>query len=275
MKFFRGGSDENRADLASDRQNSDTNPVSNSLLSLLREHYRHPNLDKLASRISSGVEELLLRHPLEINSLEMLEAELANQGITSLRPQKTTVVSEESSLWTRAQSCTSLAQRATLESTVWRWRARRLGMNAKKLRFRVDIRLFLLSWAAELEEALENSHSTDNRVVFIRKPQLSSNGTDDLHQVRQKLIYLDEIAAFLNGDVRRRAHPFDRGLDVILKVLSVPGKSSSPGHSSIEPVYTQDGPEDASSELVLTLPLSRGGFFQAVRAFTSNDPAAE
>lgn len=274
MKFFRGSGDEIRADFADQTPKAGKGTSANPLLSLLRERYRHPNLDKLASRISSGIEENLLRHPLEINSLEMLEAELANQGITSLRPQKTTIISGDDSLWTRAKSCTSLAQRATLESTVWRWRARRLGMNAKRLRFRVDIRLFLLTWAAELEEALENSHSTDSRVVFIRKPQLSSSGTDDLQQVRQKLVYLDEIAAFLNGDVRRRAHPFDRGLDVILKVLSVPGKSSSPGHSSIEPVYTLDGPNDASSELVLTLPLSRGGFFQAVKAFSnvnSND----
>lgn len=271
MKFFQDSGDEIRADFAAERQSSDTDLVGNAFSPLLGRSYRNPSIQALADALRCGAPQNLLQHPLEINALEMLEAELANQCITSLRAPKAAAPAPagRSSLWTRAESCTSLAQRATLESTAWRWRGRRLGIAASKLRFRVDIRLFILSWAAELEQALESSHSSDNRVVFLRQPQLSSTASDDMQEVRKKLKYLDEVAAFLAGGVRRRAHPFDRGLDVILKVLSVPGSSGAPGHTSIEPVYSHDSKEGAAGELILTLPLSRSGFFEAVRAFSS------
>ena len=242
---------------------------------------RYSNINKLIKLAENqSLRNEVLQHPIELTTLEMLEAELANQELTSLdlaqlkrsiehfdRTKATRVNGNVSS--TRAESCSSLAQRASIEATLWRWRARRLGLNARKLNFYVDVRKYLIKWAHELSVAIQkdNQKNQKDESLFLHRPGFSALHEEDKLSISKKLNYLDELAAFLNGDRKpSETHPYQRGMSALIKMLSLPDKLNTNSEDSIEPVYkTMPDGECSDNVIRLSLPLSREEFFNSVK----------
>ncbi len=174
---------------------SDLLPPSGNLRWLIESKVTH---DKFGER---------LQEPLALEQLEMLEAELRNQAILPSLPENTP----------------SLAQAAAVEINLYRWRARRTGVACNKLNFIVDVPRYVASLAVDLtsllhperfsitseEENSRTSQRTTWRTVFT---------TED--KIRASLEYLELFAAYFKGHFDNPSNGYQRGLNLVLKVLA-------------------------------------------------------
>lgn len=128
--------------------------------------------------------------PLTLNQLEMLEAELINQGLLP--------VSEE-----------RIAEAALRQIALFRWKARRFGANQAVIDYRIDLPRFILALATELAESNgEGQYS------------LTQLGRSLNREAR--LNYLEDMAAFLLEQDQPTQNSYQRGLRLILRILQTP-----------------------------------------------------
>lgn len=142
--------------------------------------------------------------PLDIEQLEMLEAELQNQNI----------------LPKLSDSCLSLAQHALHEKNIWRWCARRYGFNSLNIRFVIDIAKYIIRCGEEIL-----SISTDEVEVTLHGP------TSEYRKSVEQIQYLDTFADYLTGSMENNQNRYQRGLNLLLKTLAYsPPFQKTPPH---------------------------------------------
>lgn len=171
------------------------------------------------------------REPLGFEQLEMLEAELNNQGI----------------LIKNRDYCCSLAQHLEHEANVWRWRAQRFGVDSGTLQFNVDLPRYVLWRAEELINGLDEETLGDIENHLQRSDawtlRFERQGT-----VLAELHYLNGFAAYLSGMFDEASNRYQRGLNLVLKVLC----------SKAEEGYTEVPAQNGS--LLITLPIGKREF---------------
>ncbi len=124
---------------------------------------------------------LKLSSPISIDQLEMLEAELHNQGILS-------------------KTIETISQRVRHDAGLLGWHARRFGISPNQIEFLVDVPKYIIKKAQELEE--ETKSSTQNSTLFPRE-----------------LSYLDQFSSFILGKFDNTENKYEDALNVVLNVL--------------------------------------------------------
>ncbi len=180
---------------------------------------------------------LLTNKPLELNTVEMLEAELTNQGILP-------VIVDSSS---------TLAQHIAHEVNIWRWRGRRVGTGGAKLHFNVTLAPYLIAKGHQLARYLElDSPIGNDSPSLISQPSNAWRiNLGNKSQVTEKLEYLDSFAAYLLGNFNEARDKYQRGLNIVLKSLL--------GHEQ------QEARLPSKEKLTLTLPLTSNNFFDKLK----------
>ncbi|MCB0325064.1 MAG: hypothetical protein KDD69_15880 [Bdellovibrionales bacterium] len=171
-----------------------------------------------------------LSRPVELKQLEMLEAELTNQGI----------------LPRLRAGVLSLAQHVAQETGVWCWRAERCGVESNSLQFDVEIPRYIIARAGELLAPL----SLDTPGPVEPQTGVWRRAAEAPAVAIAELSYLDRFAAYLLGAFYDPANRYQRGLNLVLHVL----------------VGAARAEEEQSSLLCLTLPLSKQAFFHQLKA---------
>jgi hypothetical protein len=149
---------------------------------LLRYAYSH--LSTLLEK-KIPVQSTPVSHPLSIEELEMLEAELINQGI--LTPD-----------------VDALSKRVRREISLLLWNAKRTGASTGEINFKIDLMSFIVFEVNKLcPDELCSHHNT--------------------HPLRQKmkneLRYLDQFASYLTGAFEEPRSGYEKGLNVVLKAI--------------------------------------------------------
>lgn len=163
------------------------------------------HLAKLAERQLEGrYETNVLRRlqvPLEFSQVEMLEAELKNQGI----------------LPRNSSHKYSLTQIGSQQSSMWRWRAERYGGKGRTLSFTINLPEFVIYRAEQLlqdsEVAETSAPSGSSASVYGGKIDCKTSRKDELN-------YLERFAAYLCGAYDHAENRYQRGLNLVLQVLS-------------------------------------------------------
>jgi hypothetical protein len=146
------------------------------------------------------------RHEISIEQLEMLEAELRNQGITS------------------DNGAVYLAQIASLDRNMLRWRARRSSIVCPELLFSLDIMAYLMRTACELIASLDGTEPDDQtRSRFLWHALISTR-----EQALTQIDYLEQLAFFFDGDESRTSNRFQQGLTLLLRILIKPERREAP-----------------------------------------------
>ncbi len=136
-----------------------------------------------------------LMHPVE---LEMLEAELENQGFLSAPDPRF-----------------RLSFRLAYECSAFRWRARCYGVSGLPLEFRVNLPRFLLQCA---------NHA-------------AVNNTDLAPIDGREMCYLDRFAGYLLGRTITPRNLYDQGMNLVLRVLANPAhQPPNTGRSAVDVV---------------------------------------
>ena len=159
---------------------------------------------------------------IDIDSLEMIEAELVNQGIL---PR------------TSGQQF-SIAQHAMHLISILRWRAVRSGAkNTDQIEFRINVPEYILSRHRELCSNLElpsslttgSETSTDsgqtgsanlNGELLIRRTESWGQRKDSHKQILEQLEYLLRFASYLTGDLDYTSTRYERGLALVLRAVT-------------------------------------------------------
>lgn len=134
------------------------------------------------------------------DQLEMLEAELNNQGLLS-RSIRTNY---------------SLSQHIQYEANVWKWRAERVGFEGSRLHFCVDLPTYIISRAEELLSSAEQKSDAGESSLRASAWQKRFESQDALSS---ELRYLESFAAFLNGAHDNPQNGYQRGLNLVLRVI--------------------------------------------------------
>ncbi|MCB0360224.1 MAG: hypothetical protein KDD44_11330 [Bdellovibrionales bacterium] len=274
MSTFQTDSDGTPANVAVSPSAVDSNIPAAALATVADQEplRRYPDLFDLYLRLHEAAvrpagsprEETVLPYPVDLNSLEMLEAELINQGYTELGRLPHSLCShseaEHGAFWTRVDGCQTMAQRASLDATVLRWRARRRGYRAHELSFLVDVPRFAVTWAAELLESATDAAHDGETVLMLRSPEAYTVHCSDAVEQEAKLHYLNGLAAFLLGRAESRHTPYARGLKALLRVLVSPNTKQLSSVGSIEPTYPA-----SRVRSTVVLPTTRDLFYRALR----------
>lgn len=141
------------------------------------------------------------KNPISIEALEILEAELTNQGIL---PK-----AEEHAL--------RVSQLASYESSMLRWRARRAGYPSIHLAFSVSLIRYVASIAEEMVEIVRRARASQAHPLG---PVVLRSITAHPRQLSGQLSYLEAYAAYLNGSYELPETSYQKGLNTLLKVLS-------------------------------------------------------
>ena len=152
--------------------------------------------DRLSERISS---------PMQLEQLEMLEAELKNQGILP------------------KGEATTLAQHALHSASILRWRAQRGGITGDNIEFVVDVPEYLLRRAEEIEKQLIELGAKDNSQeseLFLRRSSSWGKAYDNQTRLLQDLGYLERFASYLLGKFDEDGNRYERGLNLILRIIA-------------------------------------------------------
>ncbi len=176
---------------------------SSRILSLKSQGLSH--LAKLAERQREGrFETNVLRRlqvPLEFSQVEMLEAELKNQGI----------------LPRHGTEKYSLTQIGSQQSSVWRWRAERFGGKGKSLSFTMNLPEFVIHRA---EQLVQSSEAQEASTQSSNSASVYGGKIDCKTSVKEELNYLERFAAYLCGAYDHAENRYQRGLNLVLQVLS-------------------------------------------------------
>lgn len=190
---------------------------------------------ELSLALSSGIypskaaEELSEGRPLL--QLEMLEAELTNQGI----------------LASSSEHPFSLVRQALHETDVWRWRARRLGFDAKQLRFLLCLPHYVVFYAEQLLNDLESASEGTSRIGSQSWHHRYDKQSGVLHELK----YLERCAAYLCGAFENTEDRYQRGLNLVLKAICLGSRQATT--------------DDEQGLLTMTLPLRKQDFYAALR----------
>lgn len=168
---------------------------------------------------------------LRIEQVEMLEAELINQGIL---------------LNLRSQGYT-LSRQIAHEESVWRWRALRFGVEGNVLGFHVWLPAYLVERAQELAAAVPLGQEVSPL------PGSAVPRAEGGLPAAVELQYLERFSAYLNGEFDAASNRYQRGLNVVLRAISAPAK--------------EDTGAEKSPVLDLTLPLTMKAFVHTLKQF--------
>jgi hypothetical protein len=210
----------------------------------------YPTLQKLRKLIDSdavtaSTTAVEMQGPVTIAQLEMLEAELQNQGILPVRGDRTKL----------------LSQFANYEVDLWRWRARRVGSESIEMHFSVDAPRYLIHCALNLLKRYEQPRGDDNAVSEdVSSVMPGASGLIEINHswithvssdanLPANLLYLERFATYLLGGYGRALNRFQRGLNVVLRALGSP-----------------TAPAPGTEAVMLTLPFSRPEFFRALKS---------
>ena len=162
--------------------------------------------DRLPKRFSA---------PMALDQLEMLEAELRNQGILS-----------------GAQDVTTLLQSALHTASILRWRARRAGISGDSVQFSVRVPQYVLTRAEEIETELRDLTDTSSggRELLAMRSATWGKGIDSRSRLLNDLLYLEQFAAYLIGRFETHESRYHRGLNLLLKIVS--SRSESPENAA-------------------------------------------
>lgn len=177
--------------------------------------------------------------PLGFEQLEMLEAELVNQGI----------------LVRSKDYCCGLAQHVLHEANIWRWRAQRFGVEGSNLVFNIDLPAYVVYRAEELMCVQHESMFETNLAGQLHRNDSWWGSLETLGSVIAEIHYLNRFAAYLLGVFDEAANGYQRGLNLVLKVLS----------REIEQELEVEA--DKSDKLMITLPHSKREFFSRLKEF--------
>jgi hypothetical protein len=201
--------------------------------------------EQLCRRISS---------PMEIEQLEMLEAELRNQGIL---PGET-------------EGSGTLSQHALHTASILRWRARRAGIRGNGLHFSVDLPQYLLTRAAELDEQLRRQNDSTERQdlgLFVHRSGSWAKAHPALPHLFAELDYLERFAAYLLGAFDESRNTYQQGLNLILRVLA---RKRSMNMTQTERKLRQKNTRSNPAEKI-TLPIDMLTFHQHLRGLSVSD----
>ena len=174
--------------------------------------------------------------PLGTDEIEMIEAELRNQGIITSGPKKELLLSE----------------RLAREAALWKWRAR--SASPKQLRFLVDVPCYIAHFALELSEQSElklGEGSGEDK----NGPKLLNPLESQVIESKAGLEYLNEFASYVNGTYDKHSNRFEQGLNVVLRALS----RGNIGHSKQDSTTTE-----------IILPVSKKKFFSQIKSTPEN-----
>lgn len=196
------------------------------------------NLDALGSFLRSSESAnifLELKEPLAIENLDLLEAELNNQGIVPV-------------------PAVTLTQQATRDASYLRWKLRCRGVQ-QEFRFLVDIARYLNSWAEKIKIQLA-SFSESSLLSGLEFADSAELG--DQQSALAQLYYLDSLAAYVIGRFSGQKHSLNHGLNLLLRHLAHKDLASTKGTK----------PPSLASQLsfpTAVLPLDRKHFELLVR----------
>jgi len=147
--------------------------------------------------------------PISLESLEMIEAELLNQGL----------------LPDLGSEAHFLSKQASLEASYWLWRTRRHGVRDSEILFQVDLRAYLLRLVVEYTESF--AFKTRRSSPAIRQFTPWTVDESDSMEALEKLRYLNAFASILMSRHKPRAeNRYQRGLDLLLELLAKSAKPS-------------------------------------------------
>lgn len=227
----------NPAAFAGDTGNFDTEAAPSANTSFPNTSVRHSSLRALARQEENSLsDEPGLRRYSELNleQLEMLEAELANQGLV---PRS---VSESF----------SIAQHAVHSAAILRWRAARAGYTTQLFDFRIDLPRYILTRAEEIAAQLDAPPRDED--LLARRTDSWGRERESRTQLLKQLEYLSALAEYLIADHGEAStNRYHRGLSVVLRALSTQTNSTN---------------AELREGLEVTLPIAVSAFLQLLRA---------
>jgi len=146
--------------------------------------YSFNNLSDLFSNIENK-DKSPIKQPLSIEELEMLEAELLNQGIISAKSD-------------------ALSKRVRREIALLIWNGKRNSSNFSSPNFRIELKSFIKFETIKLTTL--NDNLKDQQIA----PKI---------KLKQDLKYLDEFAAYLNGAFENTKSSYEKGLNLVLRAI--------------------------------------------------------
>lgn len=199
------------------------------------------SLRQLAASLesASSTNSLIRYRDLNLEQLEMFEAELRNQGIVP----------------GDSPSSFSIAQHAVHYAAILRWRAARIGITPPKIDFRVDLPRYILARAEEISSSLAPDSSDED--LLLRRTDSWGRERETRGQLLQQAEYLGHLAGFLIGQNDHASNRYERGLSVVLRAVSSSADSA---------------PEQVRDGLEVSLPMTVASFLQLLR---SNDSATD
>ncbi|HQH26197.1 MAG TPA: hypothetical protein PLP17_02285 [Oligoflexia bacterium] len=176
---------------------------------------------------------------LSIEQLEMLEAELQNQRLLGRLPA----------------FAKSVHQHALQQASIWRWKARRLGVRENDLRFQVNLHQYLICYAEELLYGFETRRSGLRADGPPSATDAEREGTQELTPATLAVLqYLNRFAAYLDGQYESGRNRYERGLNVVLRVLNTP--------AAVE----QARDAETNGKKTITLPLTFKAFARLLKS---------
>lgn len=217
----------------------------------LRNLFAGEQAERPAGRNSPAVSEL--QNPISVSQLEMLEAELQNQGILPARKDRTKL----------------LSQFANYEIDLWRWRARRVGSQSIDLQFAIDTPRYVVHCALNLlkryEQTIDQAGGENSIADAASGVMAAASGLIEINNswiihissdtnLPANLLYLERIATYVLGGYGRALNRFQRGLNVVLRALGSPKTAGDSLHT-----------------VRLVMPFSRPDFFRTLKSVKDSD----
>lgn len=178
---------------------------------------------------SKAAENLAQGLPLE--DLEMLEAELVNQGILNVSPQ----------------CAFSLVRQGMHEINLWRWRAKRIGFDPNRLEFEMSVPHYIIYHSEQLLADLQLAENGASRIGGQSWRYRGSRKT----MLMEELRYLDRYAAYLCGEFESTQDRYQQGLNLVLKAICLGAR--------------QRRESPAGDALMICLPIGKTDFYQSIR----------
>lgn len=198
------------------------------LAQLVRILNQDPARRRQAERLTSD---------LSLEGLEMLEAELRNQGILP-------------------KHIPGVTQRALREASVLRWKARRGGVDEARLTFFVNISRYLTTLGTHLTERDPVTSSEDANLFYLGADSWYSKRLPE-HERSAQLAYLEAFASYLIGTFDQTSNRYERGMNLVLKVLNLratPRREAADGAN-----------DEAHAAIPVTLPIETDEFLRLLR----------
>lgn len=188
--------------------------------------------------LSTTLTYLTVQEPLTLEQLEMLEYELSHQGIVTRTTATTT-----GTITKRA----TLSQRIARDVVTMRWQLQRIGARYLPVEIKVDLPRYLVAAAREIQ--YHQSVATPKAL-----PENTAYESD--------LEYLEQWSRFLVCGGDKKASRFQRGLDLVLKVIC---QSQTQEHDRQRPAAAP--PKHLSYPLQILLPISQNQLVDAATAW--------